>query len=72
MFIIACSNNYAEQYWDTYHLLNVLSGGDILVLRVAIQTVTNVVGEIGRRMKKDWKFSKEIILINKALQEKNI
>jgi hypothetical protein len=53
MFIIACSNNYAEQYWDTYHLLNVLSGGDILVLRVAIQTVTNVVGEIGRRMKKD-------------------
>jgi len=39
---------------------------------VAIQTVTNVVGEIGRRLEEDDKLSREIILIKKVLEKKNV
>lgn len=65
-----------EQRKLAIYLSKIISGGKNVevgkVFGITIQAVTNVVGDIEKRLEEDGKLSKEIILIKNVLEKKNV
>jgi chromosomal replication initiation ATPase DnaA len=65
-----------EQRKLAIYLSKIISGGKNVevgkVFGITIQAVTNVVGDIERRLEEDGKLSKEVILIKNVLEKENV